>query len=33
MALKLNEKKLIQEVIEAVPSDEGKWVFHEIWLS
>lgn len=30
MALKLNEKKLIQEVIEAVPSDEGKWVFHKI---
>lgn len=30
MAFKLNEKKLIQEVIEAVPSKEGKWIFHEI---
>lgn len=26
MAFKLNEKKLIQEVIEAVPSSEGEWV-------
>lgn len=25
MAFKLNEKKLIQEVIEAVPSNEGEW--------
>lgn len=32
MAFKLNEKKLIQEVIEAVPSNEGEWIFHEIWL-
>lgn len=33
MAFKLNEKKLIQEVIEAVPSNEGEWIFHEIWLN
>lgn len=33
MALKLNEKKLIQEVIEAIPGNEGKWIFCEIWLS
>lgn len=26
MAFKLNEKKLIQEVIEAVPSSEGEWI-------
>jgi len=30
MALKLNEKKLIQEVIEAIPGNEGKWIFCEI---
>lgn len=30
MAFKLNENKLIQEVIEAVPSNESKWIFCEI---
>lgn len=33
MAFKLNEKKLIQEVIEAVPSGEGEWICHESGLS
>lgn len=33
MAFKLNEKKLIQEVIEAVPSTESEWICHKTGLS